>query len=503
MSSAKSLSVVSVAFALQTIFSMIFYLVSARTLPVDEVGAITIFLSLGSILNVGFSLNLHTGFTHFMSYSNGKKKAISIPRFYLVISTVLMFVAFIAIYLLSHYIAIAFFHSSNYNLIVIVMGIFIIANMGFGYSVGLLQGMQLFRLAGVSNILTSTLTYGTPILLSLLKQSVTVISIGFATGISISSIISLIFVLKSRVTIHRSERSEFRTFFIYVIPIFLGMFFSTLMAMIDRVILPALSSLTVAAVYTYALTIATVVTALTYPFQFFLLPKISHYFGSSEKTKLKQHTVASLELFYFIALPASIGVTILSKPILVVLVGGIYASYYHVLQIMVFSYSFFSFRPIISSILLGMRRTKVYMYSGGAAFLANVVISLTLIPYFGIYGAVSASISAWAVSTIPRMFAVRSPFAHGISIVPFLKMWVNVTVMAAVVFLVMTGIKPALLSLLVSIVSGMAVYFAVSALNRPFSIDSRSLIRSIAPSGNVLVKFTLRVFFGVNQADLD
>lgn len=47
MSSFRSVSIVSISFLIQTLSSIVFYLVIARTLPHYEVGAITLFLSLG------------------------------------------------------------------------------------------------------------------------------------------------------------------------------------------------------------------------------------------------------------------------------------------------------------------------------------------------------------------------------------------------------------------------------------------------------------------------
>ena len=72
MSSIRSVSIVSLSFFIQTVSSIIFYLIVARKLPVQEVGAITLFLSFGAIFMVAFALNLDTGFIHFISYLRGK-----------------------------------------------------------------------------------------------------------------------------------------------------------------------------------------------------------------------------------------------------------------------------------------------------------------------------------------------------------------------------------------------------------------------------------------------
>ena len=100
---------------------------------------------------------------------------------------------------------------------------------------------------------------------------------------------------------------------------------------------------------------------------------------------------------------------------------------------MVFSYSFFSFRPILSSILLGNRKTRTYLYSGICALGVNLVLSLTLILKFGIYGAVTANVSAWGVGTIPRMTAVGSLLNHSLSLIPYARMRINALVMAIMV----------------------------------------------------------------------
>ena len=261
-------------------------------------------------------------------------------------------------------------------------------------------------------------------------------------------------------------------------------------------ILPALTNLTLSAVYTYSLTIATIVTAITSPFSFFLFPKISQAFASSNHSEAKEYTQGSLEVFYYFALPASLGATILSRPLLEILVGGVYASHYLVLQIMVFSYSFFSFRPMLSSILLGNRKTRAYLYSGVGALATNLILSLTLIPLFGIYGAVIASVSAWAVSTIPRMVAVNTLLNHGLFLFPYIKMWVNAIIMAATVFLVGNIFSTGVSGLLIPVATGIVVYISLSIVNRPFSGEARRLVRSIATGPHSLLQRISTVLMG-------
>ena len=267
------------------------------------------------------------------------------------------------------------------------------------------------------------------------------------------------------------------------------------MVTIDRIILPALTNLSLSAVYTYSLTIATVVTAITSPFSFFLLPKISQAFASSDQSKAKEYSQASLELFYYFSLPASLGATILSRPLLEVLVGGIYTSHYVVLQILVFSYSFFSFRPILSSILLGNRKTRIYLYSGIGAFGVNLVLSLTLIPLLGIYGAVIASVSAWGVSTIPRMAAVGSLLNHRLSLIPYIRMWTNALIMAVTVFFSGEIFTSGYKSLIIPAIIGIVSYFTLSIFNKPFSEDTVDVVSSIVKGSHPFIEQVFAFFY--------
>ena len=487
MSSVRSISIVSLSFFIQTVSSIVFYLIVARTLPVNEVGAITLFLSFGGIFTVAFSLNLDAGFTHFISYFLGINGKNSIPRFFLTFAATIMVVSFAVIASMSHVIASVFFHSTIYTDVIILMGGYVSESIGLGYMVSILQGIQSFRLAALSNIFYSVLSMGIPVVMSIARLPIEIISAGFVAGAGISLIFSTSVVFAKRLPNMSVDKGFGSKFLAYVIPVYFGSLTSSLMGTVDRLILPALTNLSLSAVYTYSLTIATIVTAITSPFSFFLMPRISQAFGSSNLRETVVYSRASLELFYFLALPASLGATILSKPLLEVLVGGIYAAHYVVLQIMVFSYSFFSFRPILSSILLGNRRTKIYLYSGIASLGANLIISLALIPAFGIYGAVIASVSAWGVSTIPRMAAIGSLLEHSLSLIPYLKMWINALIMSVIVFFSGEIFRSGYNSLIIPALIGIISYLFMSIVNTPFSGDTRDVVNSIVGGSHPLI----------------
>ncbi len=498
MTGVKTVSLVAVSFGAQTLVSVIFYLVIARTLPVTEVGAIALFLSLEAIFFTIFSLNLDTGFIHFISYFQEKNSIESIPRKFILLSVLTIIFSLTSISAASGIIATVFFHSIEYEAVVNLLGIFVAETIGIGYLVSFLQGMQHFSLAAIANLLYSLFSMGIAIVLSLFSCSIFEISSGFVVGGAFTLLLAVIFVKAAEVD-GKEPDLKLPTFFRYVIPIYLGSLFSGLMATVDRIILPALTNLTLSAVYTYSLTIATIVTAMTSPFSFFILPKISQHFAVNPEEGIKKYGLSSLELFYYLALPVSIGGAIISKPLLSFLVGGIYAKQYQVLQIMIFSYAFFSVRPILSSMLLGVRKTGVYLWSGIGAFAANLSISILFIPHYGIYGAITASISAWAVSTLPRMIAVNRLANVHISIWPYIRIWINTGIMALAVIFLFRFVFYGNSGLFPTVVSGILIYLAISRINIPFSITTLDVFKEIVSRRNRILFVVLRLLFGIKN----
>ena len=113
MSAVRSISIVTGSYFLQTLLGVIFYIIIARTLPVMEVGAITLFLSFGAIFTVVFSLNMDAGFTHFISYIHGKTGKYAFPRAFTFLSAAMVIIAFVSIVALSSTISNVFFHSPH------------------------------------------------------------------------------------------------------------------------------------------------------------------------------------------------------------------------------------------------------------------------------------------------------------------------------------------------------------------------------------------------------
>ena len=109
-----------------------------------------------------------------------------------------MLISFAAIASISHVIALVFFHSSSYSVVVILMGGYVSEYVVLIFMVSILQGIQSYRLSAVSNMLYSVLSMGIPIGMSIFALTIEIISAGFVIGVGIPFIFTSSIVVANR-----------------------------------------------------------------------------------------------------------------------------------------------------------------------------------------------------------------------------------------------------------------------------------------------------------------
>ena len=75
-------------------------------------------------------------------------------------------------------------------------------------------------------------------------------------------------------------------------------------------------------------------------------------------------------------------------------------------------------------------------------------------------------------------------------------MWANALIITGTVFIVRNIFRTGVLSLLIHVATGFVVYIALSAVNKPFSIEARRLIRSIVSNGHSFINQISHILAG-------
>ena len=190
-----------------------------------------------------------------------------------------------------------------------------------------------------------------------------------------------------------------------------------------------------------------------------LLPRSSYYLGQNKSDEYKKIVSKSLNFALFFSLPASVGIMLVAKPLILIFSGEDFLAALPSMLIMSPVIVFIAIASFTDNmVLIPQRMEKVSLHSQIIGCTLNVALNLFLIPLWGVFG---AAFSTFAVEGIITLYKVLFSLKH-IKNCGFLKNLAKICIsclfMTAVVLLVLHFIKNALLQLFAGIAAGCAVY---------------------------------------------
>jgi O-antigen/teichoic acid export membrane protein len=202
------------------------------------------------------------------------------------------------------------------------------------------------------------------------------------------------------------------------------------------------------------------------PISFVLLPIVAKYWDDGERLKVKKYLEYSTKIFLVLAIPASVGLYVLSKPLLQLLttsefvVGGVLTF------LVALGYIFLGVFQINTLIILLVEKTKYRPLITGIAGVINIVLNIILIPQIGIMGAAVATLISYMVIALIVSLWARNVVNYSMDYIFLAKVIVSSTVMALIIqYLVF----PTIFGIILVLVVGLAVYvgciFALKTLS--------------------------------------
>jgi len=250
----------------------------------------------------------------------------------------------------------------------------------------------------------------------------------------------------------------------------------------DRYFITHLANLSQAGIYSASYNLANITQLFYSPICFILFPILSRFWDQNETSRVRSHLEYSMKLFLVLAIPGSVGLYILSQPLLNILTTYEYA----VGGVLVFLIS-------LGIILQGIYMINVYMVVVAkqtkwlplmiaVAALTNIVMNLALIPRVGVIGAaISTLVSYFVLAAIVTVWA-RRIVNYTIDIKFLAKVVLSAALMAFCLNFIEIG---SALSIVLSAIAGTAVFGVGLLLLKVFSREDRRLIREILAGVNV------------------
>lgn len=237
---------------------------------------------------------------------------------------------------------------------------------------------------------------------------------------------------------------------------------SSIYALLDTTMVGLLADDFQVGLYTAATKINKMVLALVISMGAVLLPRLSFFVGKDDIESFKRVAYNYLDAMLLIAFPCLIGLSFLSKPILLVLSGSKFIDALTVMRIM---------NPIIViiglsnfiglQIFLPLKKEKLTLYSEICGAFVNFLLNLFLIPKYAAIGAAIATVCAESTVTIVQLIFSRNIISPKKILFCSLKYFVYSLIMGIPVLLCTYLIPNIIIQLIISIIVGILTYLLI------------------------------------------
>lgn len=478
--------------AVQLVSGAIFYIIIVRLFNTTDIGAIALMMAIVGLFNVIFSFGLGTAAQHFTSYHMGRgddasaKKSIQRIVLY---GFILSSAGFMITILLASEVSLLFFKSIAYVSIVRLLSTVVFATILFGVLNGSILGLQRFRLSAILNVVAWSVYYFGGVFLAFFVRTidsiVTAWIIGMFLGVALEAFI--LWRIQYRFPKNGSVLST-NMLFMYSMPVLFSSLMSYGASYTDRFVVAGLMHLSELGVYNFALLIASSVGFIAVPFNNILLPKFSEFYGDNRQHTIKANVNSAITILSFIYVPVALGIGALSPLILNLLGGYRYTGGTYALTIIMFSSAFFVGLNILTQAVSAIRKTKIFVFSSAVALASNVVVSIALIPAFGLVGASIGFSSVYGSSFIVILYFARKAGVSSFNYNSLGRIWIASLSMFAVIYSFVIFISSSLLLLPVYMVLGAGIYFLLVKALKAIVRADRDLLVSIFSDNLRLLK---------------
>lgn len=213
------------------------------------------------------------------------------------------------------------------------------------------------------------------------------------------------------------------------------------------------------------------------PFAVLLPAVLPEYYESGNMDKVNTFLTYSMKYYLLITVPAAVGLSLLSKPLLYILTTEIIANHgYMITPLVALGAIFMGIYGIVNNIIILEKKTVILGYIWISVAILNIVLNVIAVPYIGIYGAGIATLICYFFA-----FAVTLIYSRKYSVLPFdFKSVIKILISSAVMGIFVTLANPqSIFGILIVIAIAVAIYFAILILLKGIDKKELNLIKSM------------------------
>ena len=369
------------------------------------------------------------------------------------------------IFLLSGVIATYILQDSTQAIYIKISSVLVLLNSLFTVLLAFFRRGSYIGIFTLLNFSSNVLNFVLIILFILAGYGLTGILWATVISITVLSIIALALIIK-QLGYKPPRFSNMKPYLSWGIPLTPNTLVNWVMQASDRYLLGYFMGVSAVGIYNVAASIGSYSSFVWPPLSIVLYPVVSKTYDEGNREECSNYFRYSFKYLMMITIPATFGLSILARPLLQILTTPEFFSGSSVVWLIALGTLLHAFHQICSFIFHLVGKTQVILRLLIIAAVLNVILNVILIPRLGILGAGIASVSSYAVLGVITPLITQRYFKFDFDILFILKSLTGSAIMATCIWL----LKPeSLLMVVVSVVLGVIVYFAVLIILRGFT----------------------------------
>jgi O-antigen/teichoic acid export membrane protein len=367
------------------------------------------------------------------------------------------------------------FDSANYGTFVILTFVYAAASSLFDFILTYLRARGKIKQLSIINVVSYTLMTASLIILATLGFSLEFMTCVYLLIYFIFVVIMIISVKRDtglrRPKFDKTNVKSLKKFILFSVPQIPNGILLWVLNLSDRFL-----GLSQAGIYSASYNIGSIITAFYMPISFVLFPVVSRYWDNNEKGKVRLYLEYSTKIFLFIAIPGSIGLYVLSKPLLQILttsefvIGGALTFYVAV------GYIFLGIFQINSFIISLVEKTKFIPIITAIGGTMNILLNIILIPLIGIIGAAIATLISYLILSVIVLLWARKEVKYKLDTVFLVKVILSSMIMALIIQYILSA---SIHRIIIAVLVGIAVYLSSTFVLKTLHKEEKEIIYDI------------------------
>ncbi len=469
----KRIGIVGIANILISLSGLIFIPIITKNFSTSDYGVWAQVNTLVALVPNVVNLGLPYTMVRFLAAE--KDKSLIRQSFYsmmvLVLASTLIMVSLFVIF--SNQIANALF-DGNIQIMAIVIVISFLACLNLMF-LSYFRTFQKIAYYSTFLVLQTYIGVGVSIVLTLMNYPIETVVLGLLTGYLFVFIIMMVLIVKELgfTTKFKDLKEELK----FAIPTIPNNVSSWVVDSSDKFVIGIFLGSAAVGCYSPGYALGSILLMFLTPFAVLLPAVLPEYFESGDMDKVNTFLTYSLKYYLLLTIPAAVGMSLLSKPLLYILTTDIIANQgYMITPLVALGAIFMGIYGIVNNIIILEKKTTILGYIWISVAILNIAFNIVAVPYLGIYGAGIVTLIcyffAFAVTTFYSKKYAKLPFDY--------KSIGKIIIATAVMGVFVRWMNPSgIINILIVILCSVVIYFVVLLLLKGINKKEINLIKEM------------------------